>query len=45
VTRAALVLVALVTLSACGSLLYPDGYEYVSGGGTYGFAKCEKETN
>jgi uncharacterized protein YceK len=44
-TRAALALAALVTLSGCGSLLCPHGYEYVSNGSTYGFAKCEKETD
>jgi hypothetical protein len=43
-TRVALVVGLMLSLGACSSLC-PDGYEYVSGDGTYGFAKCEKEAD
>jgi hypothetical protein len=43
-TRVALIVGLVLTLGACSSLC-PDGYEYTSSDGTYGFAKCEKETN
>jgi hypothetical protein len=43
-TRAALAVALVLALGACSSLC-PDGYEYTSGDGTYGFAKCEKEMN
>jgi hypothetical protein len=42
-TRAALLAAVVLALGACS--LCPDGYEYTSGDGTYGFAKCEKETD
>jgi hypothetical protein len=42
-TRAVFLAAVVLALGACSSLC-PDGYKYVSGDGTYGFAKCEKET-
>jgi hypothetical protein len=42
-TRVSLAVALVLALGACS--LCPDGYEYVSSDGTYGFAKCEKETD